>query len=295
MDDLDTLAQSWETYLRAEGKSTNTIRTYLNSVAAFTAWLFETNSPAELTRQNVAAFTADSLADRCSPATANVRHRSLRRFAGWLADEGILDSNPLAGMRQPKVDSPVVPKLSDDELAALIAACKGREFRDRRDEAIVRVMAETGARADETVGMTLADVDVRRGLAVITRGKGGTGRVVPFSAKAGVALDRYLRLRRSHQLAGTEALWLGDRGKGLGYDGLYTALRKRADAAGIEGFHPHRLRHTAASRWLRAGGSEGGLMAVAGWRSRAMLDRYVADTAGERAAEESRGLGLGDM
>jgi integrase len=65
--------------------------------------------------------------------------------------------------------------------------------------------------------------------------------------------------------------------------------------AGIEGFHIHRLRHTAASRWLAAGGSEAGLMAVAGWRSRDMLDRYVMDTAMSRAADESRRLNLGDL
>jgi len=36
-------------------------------------------------------------------------------------------------------------------------------------------------------------------------------------------------------------------------------------------------------------------MAVAGWSSRDMLARYVEDTAAERAAEESRHLGLGDL
>jgi integrase len=38
------------------------------------------------------------------------------------------------------------------------------------------------------------------------------------------------------------------------------ALKRRAQAAGIDGFHLHLLRHTAATRWLRAGGSEAGLM-----------------------------------
>ena len=63
----------------------------------------------------------------------------------------------------------------------------------------------------------------------------------------------------------------------------------------MKGFHLHLLRHTAATRWLRAGGSEQGLMTVAGWSSRAMLDRYTGASAAERAAAESRGLGLGDI
>jgi len=55
------------------------------------------------------------------------------------------------------------------------------------------------------------------------------------------------------------------------------------------------LRHTAASRWPAAGGSEGGLMAVAGWTRRDMIDRYTAATARERAADEARSLNLGDL
>ena len=295
MDDLETLAESWSVYLAAERKSPNTIRAYLAAVSAFTSWCADTERPAELTRANVAAFTRDLLAGGAAAATANVRHRGLRRFGRWLAEEGEVDADPLAGMTQPKLDRPVVPKLSDGELAALVKACQGRTFMDRRDESVVRLMSEAGVRADELLCMTPADVDVRRGIAVIVRGKGGTGRIVPFSPQAGRAIDRYLRLRKSHPLAYTPALWLGERGRGLGYDGLYTALRRRAELAGIKDFHPHRLRHTAASRWLAAGGSEGGLMAVAGWRSRDMLDRYVQDTAGERAADESRTLGLGDL
>ena len=90
-------------------------------------------------------------------------------------------------------------------------------------------------------------------------------------------------------------LWVGGAGRTFGYDGLDRTLKMRARRAGIEGFHCHLLRHTFASRWLGAGGSEGGLMAVAGWSDRAMLDRYSKATAANRAMDEARGLGLGDL
>jgi hypothetical protein len=85
--------------------------------------------------------------------------------------------------------------------------------------------------------------------------------------------------------ANSPALWLGDRGKGLSYYGLHKALAGRAERAGLTGFHPHLMRHTAATRWLRAGGSEGGLMAVAGWATRDMIDRYTGASATERARQ----------
>jgi integrase/recombinase XerD len=118
--------------------------------------------------------------------------------------------------------------------------------------------------------------------------------VVPFGPQTGRSLDRYVRMRRAHRLAETPALWLGGGGQRFGYHGLRVALALRAELAGIKDFHPHVLRHTAAQRWLSAAGSEGGLMAVAGWSRRDMLDRYTQATASERAAEEARKLNLGD-
>lgn len=121
-------------------------------------------------------------------------------------------------------------------------------------------MTETGMRASELIALKVSDVDLTRGLATVYWGKGGKGRIVPFGAQTATAIDRYLRSRRGHV---------------------------RADSP--------ELRHTAATRWLAAGGSEGGLMAVAGWARRDMIDRYTAATASERAATEARGLALGDL
>ena len=107
------------------------------------------------------------------------------------------------------------------------------------------------------------------------RGKGGKGRTVPVRPADRPGARPLPAARRGHRLADTAALWLGDRGKPFDYDGLHKTLAMRAAAAGIDGFHPHRLRHTAAHRWLAAGGSEGGLMAVAGWTRPDMLLRYT--------------------
>jgi integrase len=63
----------------------------------------------------------------------------------------------------------------------------------------------------------------------------------------------------------------------------------------VTGFHPHLLRHTAAHRWLAAGGSEGGLVAVAGWTRADMLTRYTKARASDRAADEARRLDLGNI
>jgi integrase/recombinase XerD len=155
-------------------------------------------------------------------------------------------------------------------------------------------MAETGMRASEVVDLTRIDVDLRRRIAIVRRGKGGKGRVVPMSAATATAIDRYIRARKDHRLADSSALWLGERGNSFTYYALHATIAKRAKAADIANMHPHRLRHTAAHHWLAKGGSEQGLMAVAGWTRPDMLMRYTQAQASERAIAEAQALGLGD-
>lgn len=293
--DLAVLLDSWVLALRAERKSPSTVKSYTTGVNAYLEWCDENALPRELTKAGINGFTASILEAGREPSTARSRQLGVRRFSQWLAEEGELDADPLLGVKSPKLDQKVIEPLSDVELKALIKACQGNELRERRDEAIVRFMLETGARAGEVVALDVSDVNLLEGTAIVRRGKGGKGRVVPFGPATARAIDRYKRVRNQHRLAVLPALWLGDRGKEFSYDALHKSLGERAAAAGILGFHPHRLRHTAAHRWLAAGGSEGGLMAVAGWARPEMLQRYTKARASERAAAEARTLNLGEI
>ncbi|UDY22403.1 tyrosine-type recombinase/integrase [Nocardioides sp. Kera G14] len=299
--DARVLAESWALSLRAERKSPQTLKTYGDGVRFYLDWC-ETTDHAPLVRVSLTTWTAHLLDTGAAASTATSRQLAVRRFASWLTDEGEIDADPFIGLKSPKIDQKVIEPLTADQLRAIVRACqvaKGTDpkeiFRRRRDEAILRFMIETGTRAGEVVAITLEDVNLPGGEVIVRRGKGGKGRRVPFGPEAALALDRYIRLRRTHRLAESPMLWLGDRGKGFTYDALHKTLGLRAAAAGIEGFHPHRLRHTAAHRWLAAGGSEGGLMAVAGWTRPDMLQRYTKARAEDRAAEEAKALNLGEL
>jgi integrase/recombinase XerD len=160
---------------------------------------------------------------------------------------------------------------------------QGTTFADRRDKAMIYMLASTGMRAGELMALTVADVDVPGRTITIRHGKGDKERKVPLAAKTAEAVASYLRARRAHKLAQTEALWLGQAATGLGYQGAVKALSNRAQAAGVEGFHLHRFRHSFASRFKRKGGSDDELMSLAGWTDPAMARLYAADTASERA------------
>jgi integrase/recombinase XerD len=293
--DLPSLLESWEISLRAVRKSPETIRSYIGAVKRFLAWCEEEERQPALERRTVQTFIAGRLELGREAGTVRTELRGLRLFSAWLVEEDELDRDDLLTLKSAKVDEKVVDRLTEDDCRRLIEVCAGKTFRDRRDEAIVRLLIESPCRSGDIVGMMKSDVDLPHGVVTIRRGKGGKGRIIAFGPQTARALDRYLRMRRSHTLADTPNMWLGDRGRTFAYGGLAATLKWRAKLAGIEGFYPHLTRHTAAQRWLAAGGSEGGLMAIAGWSSRQMLDRYTRSTAADRAVTEARKLHLGEL
>jgi len=295
--DLVDLLSSWELHLRAQRKSPQTVKSYGDGIRAYLRWCVEHGHPEQIDRRQLRQFVDDILTAGSKPSTAVARHLAVRRFSAWLTEEGEQGTDPLVGLKAPQLDKPVTEPLTDDQLRAMLKACRGQDLRDKRDEAILRLMFTTGARAGEVAAMQVADLNLRvePPTAIIRRGKGGKGRVVPLAVETAAAIDRYQRARKAHRLRDDPALWLGDRGKQFSYDALHKSLGMRADRAGVVGFHPHLLRHTAAHRWLAKGGSEGGLMAVAGWTRPDMLMRYTRAQASARAAEEAQRLNLGEL
>lgn len=291
-EDFRQMVDVWGTHLRNRNLSKDTQRAYLSGAIQFAEWCERQGIDPDLTMANAEAFTASYIDAGRSASTATLRQLSIRRLSAWAVDndEEGFEQDPLAKLKAPRLDQKVVDALTPEQFRALLTQCEGKRFVDIRDNALVRFMTGTTARADEVTAMRTFDVDIAANSAVIIRGKGGKGRRVGYDDKTAAAVGRYLRVRRRHPLAGSDWLWLAEGSRVLSYQALYQTLRRRAVRAGIKQFHPHQLRHTAAVRWLGAGGTPLGLKAQGGWRDYAMIERYLGAAAETLAIEEAKRL-----
>lgn len=281
-------------HLEAGNRSPRTLETYRESVEGLARFLVATGrspDPARVSRADVQRFLAHLLETR-KPATAHNRYRALRTFFKWAVAEGELSTSPVEGIAAPKVPLNPPKVMSEPDLAALLATCNGGTLEDHRDMAALRLLIDSGMRLSELAGIRLSDVEWGERYITVT-GKGRRIRTCPFGVKTAIALRRYIRSRAKHKDAVRPELWLGHQGP-LQPHGLRSVIYRRAGQAGLTGIHPHGFRHTFAHEWLSGGGTESDLMAIAGWQSRVMLNRYGAALATDRARAAHRRLSPGD-
>lgn len=312
---LAAAMDSWEVALNARNRSKETLETYRLTVVTFTAWLKAEGLP-----DDVEAVTADHvrrfLAHENGRATANPTHkqrgkttkpasaakhfRNLRALFNWLIEEDErTPPSPVSKKDKPEAPRQEKPPFTDDEIRALLATCRAKSFDNARDEAIMRLLIDSGPRRSGVAGLRWNpdnpdehDVDLRRYRVRITL-KGGDQLWVPIGRNTAKALDRYIRARGRHPAADEPWLWVGTRGR-LAGSGIYQMVRRRGRDAGVANVYLHRFRRTSATKLLDAGGTETDAMNIYGWKGPEMVRHYTAETARERAREVHARLSPGD-
>jgi len=300
--DLGDELASFVRAMRANNVSPNTIHAYGGAVRQFGRWLLAHDHPtsvAKIEPRHVEDWIG-SVLETSKPATAHNRWRGLQRFFNWYAEVDDEFVSPMRKLHPPRLPKLMPRVLTMGELRAVLATTTGSSFEDRRDNALIRLLFDTGARRHEIAALRYSpinpddrDVDLKRGLVRVAVAKGGKNNQIAISDKTMVAIEDYLRARRRHVHADLPWLWLGKRGQ-LTDSGIAQAIRDRGTRVGIPNLHAHDFRHAATHHELAGGMNEADVMSKRGWDSPAMLRRYASTTANQRAIKASRKLALGD-
>lgn len=288
----------WKSFVRGLRASTpprseRTIKAYGAALADLARFLEPAPPITAVTREQLEEFMGAFQVGH-DPAYAAIHYRGLRRWFNWLVEEGDIQLSPMKRIPAPRVVETPTPVLPLSDIRKLLKVCEGAGFSERRDMALIRFLIDTGARLGGATAVRLEDVDLDTQTALV-RAKGGDTYDVRLGAKATHDLDRYLRVRSLHRYKDSPYLWLGMFGP-LTEDGVYQLVRRRATKAGIDIEKAvHVFRHSFAHYFRMAGGEEGDLQVLGGWKSRAMLGRYGKSMQVERARVAHRKFSPGDQ
>jgi len=174
---------------------------------------------------------------------------SLRSFFRFLIREGLLASDPMAGVSSPKLNKPLPKFLDVNEMTRLVEAPEQGDPGCLRDRAILEILYSGGIRVGELVSLNRDAVDLI-GEVIKVRGKGKKERLVPVGGKAAQALSAYL----AGSPAENKAVFLNRFGKRLTARSVERMVEKYRRQAGIDKrVSPHALRHSFATHMLDAG------------------------------------------
>lgn len=231
------------------GSSRHTLAAYRNDL----------ERAAESLGGSVSAATASDLAGlgekwaELSPSTVARRAAALRRFYGFLVDDGLRGDDPSQALPRPKFERPLPRILDEDEVARMFESAEARASSGHgpavRNLALLELLYGSGLRASELVGLPRGAVRSEQPFLMV-RGKGSKERLVPISSRAEGAVAKWL------ELAPPGSLWLFPSGKThLSRVRLFQIVRQLAADAGIspERVSPHVLRHAFATHLLSGG------------------------------------------
>ncbi len=231
-------------------------------------------APEELTQDVLRRFLL-SVASGRKAATVQRYHEALRSFGRYLAGTGLPD--PAKGLARPKVPRPVVEALSQQEVEAMVASCPDTPV-GRRDRLLLLLLVDCGLRASELAALELDDVDMVERVLLVRCGKGGKPRRVPFGRVVAEALTDWLAVRQGVE---SSRLLVNCYGEPVDRHRIRNIVVSCARRAGVKRkVGPHRLRHTCAVSYLRAGGDVFSLQKLLGHADLTMTRRYteLADT-----------------
>ena len=247
-------------FLRSRELAKTTLKAYEGELRRFQDWT--PKAWHQITRRDIERYKQELQSKPSkrgkprSPETIRRTLATLQSFFNWMTVHDYIVKDPTLLIELPKSLPAVSKEFQIEEVRELRIEARGNAKLQARDLAMLSVL-EHGLRASEAVGLNVEDYDGER--LHIRVAKADSVGTVPLTDKARGALDAYLSwlMRNGFEVMPESPLFISlsprNKGKRLGYHGLYKEFKKLAELCGIKNAHPHRHRHTFATSLVLGG------------------------------------------
>lgn len=252
----------------AQGRSERTLKDYEYHVRQFFTRFPEGDLKVNL---------YDYLAEKCAPATFNLRLVYLKAFLRWAVEENYLTENPLSNITRRKAE-PRIVHIESETLVQLLSAPDMNTYAGLRDKTLLCLTLDTGIRPKEAFYMSVEDHNPRL-LEVTIRAENSktrTQRILPISQMTSSLMGKLISVRPKEWQSNVPLFASAD-GTVLNRNTWGDRMEKYSKCLGIK-IRPYDLRHTFALEFLRNGGNALFLQRILGHTDLSMTKRYIAAT-----------------
>ena len=238
------LLNSFISAKKIEGCSDKTLTYYRNTIERLLVTL--SLAICHITTTDIRTYLSDYQEEhQSSKVTIDNMRRIFSSFFAWLEDEDYIAKSPVRRIHKVKTDSLVKEVLSDEQLEQLRDSCT-----NKRDLAIIDILASTGIRVGELVKLNREDIDFHERQCVVF-GKGNKERIVYFNARTKLHLQQYLNERTDDNPALFVSLHSPH--TRLTISGVEIRIRKLGQSLSMPKVHPHKFRRTLATMAIDKG------------------------------------------
>lgn len=239
------------------GLSENTINSYGIDLKLFLEYLRENEIPSfnQVNKEVIVNYMQSEKNNNKANSSILRSVSSLRKFFQYLAQEKIIEKDPMLLIDTPKKKQHLPQVLTKEEVEKLLRSPNTGQVLGLRDRAMLELMYATGLRISEIINLKLEDLHLTMGI-LQTLGKGHKERIVPVGDEAIKWVNRYLEEARPKLLKQKRSnyLFLNFHGNNLTRQGVWKNLKAEVRKAGIQkNITPHTLRHSFATHILENG------------------------------------------
>lgn len=255
---INNILMDYLHYLKVErGLSENTINSYGIDLKLFLEYLRENEIPSfkQVNKEVIVNYMQSEKNNNKANSSILRSVSSLRKFFQYLAQEKIIEKDPMLLIDTPKKKQHLPQVLTKEEVEKLLRSPNTGQVLGLRDRAMLELIYATGLRISEIINLKLEDLHLTMGT-LQTLGKGHKERIVPVGDEAIKWVNRYLEEARPKLLKQKRSnyLFLNFHGNNLTRQGVWKNLKAEVKKAGIQkNITPHTLRHSFATHILENG------------------------------------------